>query len=194
MAASPRGIALRRFRHCKLEKLLKLFFSFERPEIANFRTAVEQFKSDLPAVLDALRQMIGKQEKSNAAFRAASAKFLLHAQEAINPSLTEADVREMLIQHILTEEIFAKVFDDSQFHSNNNVAKELYALEGEFLLAPSRSKRSKAWSLTTPPFAQRPRKSAAMARSKPFEGDLREFLQGLQHQNGRPPRRGLHTQ
>lgn len=115
-----------------LSKLLKLFFSFERPEIAGFRAAVEQFKTDLPAVLDALRQMIDREEKSNADFRTASAKFLLHAQEAINPTLTDADVREMLIQHILTEEIFSKVFDDSDFHQHNNVARELYALEGAF--------------------------------------------------------------
>jgi predicted helicase len=115
-----------------LSKLLKLFFSFERPEIADFRAAVEQFKTDLPAVLKALREMIELENTKNAKFRAAEAKFLIHAQEAINPSLTDADVREMLIQHILTEEIFAKVFDDSDFHQHNNVARELYALEGAF--------------------------------------------------------------
>ncbi len=115
-----------------LAKLLKLFFSFERPEIAGFRAAVEQFKSDLPAVLQALREMIEHEHKTNASFRKAEGKFLTHAQEVINPNLTEADVREMLIQHILTEEIFAKVFDDSDFHQHNNVARELYALEGEF--------------------------------------------------------------
>src|ERR1035437_306305 len=115
-----------------LAKLLKLFFSFERPEIAGFRAAVEQFKTDLPAVLLALRQMIEREHERNPGFRAAEAKFLAHAQEAINPGLTEADVREMLIQHILTEEIFAKVFDDSDFHQHNNVARELYALEAEF--------------------------------------------------------------
>ncbi len=115
-----------------LAKLLKLFFSFERPEIAGFRAAVEQFKTDLPAVLDALRQMIEREHISNVSFRKAEEKFLAHAQEAINPGLTDADVREMLIQHILTEEIFAKVFDESDFHQHNNVARELYALEGEF--------------------------------------------------------------
>ena len=115
-----------------LSKLLKLFFAFERPEIAGFRAAVEQFKTDLPAVLLALREMIEREHLKNAKFRAAEDKFLLHAQEAINPSLGEADVREMLIQHILTEEIFAKVFDDSDFHRHNNVARELYALEGAF--------------------------------------------------------------
>ncbi|WP_217349215.1 N-6 DNA methylase [Polaromonas sp. C04] len=115
-----------------LGKLLKLFFSFERPEIAGFRAAVEQFKTDLPAVLQALRQMIERAHDANASFRQAEEKFLLHAQEAINPALTDADVREMLIQHILTDEIFAKVFDDSDFHQHNNVARELYALEGAF--------------------------------------------------------------
>ena len=115
-----------------LSKLLKLYFSYERAEIAGFRAAVEQFKTDLPAVLEALRAMMDTQVRNNPGYRAASAKFLAHAQDAINPSLTDADVREMLIQHILTEEIFAKVFDDSDFHQHNNVAKELYALEAEF--------------------------------------------------------------
>ena len=116
----------------ELSKLLKLFFSFERPEIAGFRAAVDQFKTDLPAVLLALREMIELENTKNPGFRAAEVKFLAHAQEAINPALTDADVREMLIQHILTEEIFAKVFDDSDFHQHNNVARELYALEGAF--------------------------------------------------------------
>lgn len=49
--------------------------------------------------------MIEREHIANEKFRAAEQKFLAHAQEAINPSLADADVREMLIQHILTEEI-----------------------------------------------------------------------------------------
>ena len=116
----------------RLEKLLVLFFAYERPEVFEFRKAVEQFKVDLPAVLQALRDMIEQAHKDNVEFRIASQRFLEHAKEAINPSLTDADVREMLIQHILTEEIFSKVFDEDDFHHQNNVAKELYALEGTF--------------------------------------------------------------
>jgi hypothetical protein len=115
-----------------LEKLLGLFFGYERAEIAEFRKAVEQFKADLPAVLDSLRKMIERAYTENATFRKASQKFLAHAQEAINPSLTDADVREMLIQHVLTEEIFSKVFGEDDFHHHNNVARELYALEETF--------------------------------------------------------------
>lgn len=116
----------------QLEKLLTLFFGYERAEVSQFRKAVEQFKTDLPAVLQALREMIEQAHKENGAFRTASQHFLNHAKEAINPSLTEADVREMLIQHVLTEEIFSKVFGEDDFHHQNNVAKELYKLEGTF--------------------------------------------------------------
>jgi predicted helicase len=115
-----------------LERLLNLFFGFERAEIGEFRRAVEQFKTDIPAVLDSLREMIGKAYAAPGPFRAAADAFLAHAREAINPSLIAADVREMLIQHILTEEIFSKVFGEDDFHRQNNVAKKLYDLEGTF--------------------------------------------------------------
>lgn len=115
-----------------LLRLVSLFFRYERPEIAEFRKAVEKFKADLPTVLEALRQRIDTAYRENAAFRAAAARFLETCKETINPTLGEADVREMLIQHILTEEIFAHVFNDSDFHKKNNIAHELYALEEEF--------------------------------------------------------------
>ncbi|MGH6816898.1 MAG: type ISP restriction/modification enzyme, partial [Hyphomicrobiaceae bacterium] len=116
----------------QLEKLLDLFFGYEREEIAEFRKAIGTFKGDLPAVLQALRDMIASAERDNRQFRKAAARFLKHAQDTINPNVTSADVREMLIQHILTEEIFAQVFDNADFHRKNNVAKELYALEETF--------------------------------------------------------------
>lgn len=116
----------------KLPHLLDLFFKYERPEVADFRKAVVQFQADLPEVLKALREMIEKAQKDSAPFRKAAAKFLKHAQETINPAVTADDVREMLIQHILTEEIFSKVFDEDDFHRQNNVAKELYTLENLF--------------------------------------------------------------
>lgn len=116
----------------KLLKLVSLFFRYEREEIRDFRKAVEQFKHDIPAVLAALRERIDAAYGKNPDFRAAADKFLQHAKDTINPSVGEADVREMLIQHILTEEIFAHVFDNSDFHRENNIAKELYALEAKF--------------------------------------------------------------
>lgn len=128
----------------RLEKLLDLFFSHERPEVAGFHKAVEQFKADLPAVLAALRGMIERSEATNSEFHAASLHFLKHAQQTINPSVTAADVREMLIQPILTGEIFAHVFDNTDFHRQNNVARELYALEATFFTGAIKHRTLKA--------------------------------------------------
>jgi predicted helicase len=115
-----------------LEKLLKLFFGYERPEIEAFRKAVEQFKTDLPNVLNALRSMISGAYDAEAGFRYAASEFLTHAKGAINPNLVDADVREMLIQHILTGEVFDAVFPGTTFHEDNNVARELHKLEATF--------------------------------------------------------------
>lgn len=111
--------------------LLTSFFAHERPEIADFNKAVKQFSQDLPAVLEALRRIIAEKRKASKVYAKAEADFLKHAQEAINPAVSLDDVQEMLIQHVLTEDIFAKVFDNPDFHRQNNVASELYKLEGE---------------------------------------------------------------
>ncbi|MBB4170427.1 type ISP restriction/modification enzyme [Rhizobium sp. BK538] len=115
-----------------LLKLLNLFFTYERTEIREFRKAVEEFKTYLPFVLDALRARINAAYMDNPVFQAAAKTFLETCKDTINPTLGDADVREMLIQHILTEEIFANVFNEGDFHRENNIAKELYALEGKF--------------------------------------------------------------
>ncbi|MFC3677004.1 type ISP restriction/modification enzyme [Ferrovibrio xuzhouensis] len=115
-----------------LEKLLELFFGYQRPEIADFRKAIEQFKQDLPEVLKALRARIDDAYAGNKPFVAAARDFLKQAQDTINPAVTDADIREMLIQHILTEDIFARVFGLGDFHRENNVAKALYKLEQHF--------------------------------------------------------------
>jgi len=112
-----------------LLNLLTRFFAHERPEIADFNKAVKQFATDLPEILNALRDRIAEKHASSRDFASAVAAFLQHARDAINPAVSEDDVREMLIQHVLTEDIFAKVFNDPDFHRKNNVAAELYKLE-----------------------------------------------------------------
>lgn len=112
--------------------LLNRFFAYERPEIAEFNKAAAQFRADLPQVLEALRMAIEEAEARSTSFAKALRLFLDHARDAINPTVSAEDVRQMLIQHILTEEIFSSVFDNPQFHRENNIAKKLGELEAEF--------------------------------------------------------------
>ncbi|MHB1179170.1 MAG: hypothetical protein ACYCZO_12660, partial [Daejeonella sp.] len=55
-----------------LHNLITTFISFERPEVRNFRKAIELFKQDIPKVTQTLRGIIIAEEKTNSQFMMAS--------------------------------------------------------------------------------------------------------------------------
>ena len=116
----------------ELHRLIRRFLDYELPSIEEFRQAQTQFKSDLPAVLENLRQSVAAAEEGNTDYRAKASEFLALCRRSIGPDVSEADVREMLLQHILTKDIFHRVFEEDQFHKENNVASQLDELEGTF--------------------------------------------------------------
>ncbi len=122
-----------------LHRLLTTFVTYERPEIIEFKAAVEKFKQNIPDIIVALRNLINEQE-SNENFKEKRDKFLGVCQESINPEITIYDIREMLIQHILTSEIFDTVFGKSRFHRENNVAKEIDSVVETFFVEKVRYK------------------------------------------------------
>ena len=109
-----------------------MFLDYELPEIQEFRQAQVQFKADLPAVLENLRATVAEAETENPEYQEAAAAFLELCQKTIGPAVSPADVREMLLQHILTKDIFLRVFAEDQFHRENNVARQLDGLERTF--------------------------------------------------------------
>ncbi len=116
-----------------LHHILTEFVSYERKEISEFNQAVEQFKQDIPAIVETLRAVIAKEAETNKKFKTAREDFWELCKESINPDITAFDIREMLIQHILTQEIFNTVFDDVDFHKYNNIGKELDKVVNTFL-------------------------------------------------------------
>ena len=116
----------------KLDAIINAFINFERPEVKNFRNAIELFKQDIPKVTDTLRDILEDQEKVNKTFVKKRDAFLRLCHDSINPDVTKLDVREMIIQHILTEDIFNTIFDETQFHRENNIARELEAVINTF--------------------------------------------------------------
>ena len=116
----------------RVHRLIGRFLDYELPEIGEFRQAQQQFKADLPSVLENLRRAVAEAEVGNAAYRDGVAKFLELCHRSIGPAVSEADVREMLLQHILTQDIFQRVFAEVQYHSENNIARQLSALERTF--------------------------------------------------------------
>jgi predicted helicase len=114
----------------KLDALLTHFINYERPEVKNFRQAIEHFKADLPTILNTLRDKLDTQANSNKKFKTAFKGLFTLCQESINPKINAFDIREMIIQHILTEDIFLTVFNESQ--RENVVARHLEKVVNTF--------------------------------------------------------------
>ena len=116
----------------ELNRLIRSFLDYELPEIEEFRQAQQQFKADLPTVIGNLRESVEWAEVNNPEYQEAAAAFLELCKQSIGPAVSAADIREMLLQHILTKDIFLRVFGEDQFHRENNVASQLEALEQTF--------------------------------------------------------------
>ncbi|MDD2815101.1 MAG: hypothetical protein PHP00_05100 [Thiotrichaceae bacterium] len=124
--------------HCSVEnakalqKLLDQFFSYESPEIENFRVARDKFLSELPKVAEALSALFKAAYQDNKKFQQGAANSLLLCKRAIGKRVDASHIDEMLIQHILTGQIFQAVFPDSNFHEENHLAKAIGELEKSF--------------------------------------------------------------
>jgi predicted helicase len=108
-----------------LDDLLERFINYEPAEIKEFNKALEQFKENVPTIVEGLRGLMETAAETNKTFRERRDLFLEIARSEINPEITPEDIREMIIQHILTEDIFTNVFGDAEFHRSNNIAREL---------------------------------------------------------------------
>ena len=105
-----------------------------------------------------------------------------------------ADVREMIIQHVLTEDIFMRVFDEAEFHRENVIAHKLQEVAGTFYHGDTKHNIHARIA----PYYETINARAVADLQPPREaevpqGALREFLQRLQPQGRRPPGRDLHA-
>ena len=104
---------------------LQTFFTYQPPAYADWQQAVEEFKTVVPALAESLLTLIKGERQNNQAFRQAFARFAALCRDAINPNIADAAVEEMLIQHLLTERIFRRVFDNPDFVARNVIAREI---------------------------------------------------------------------
>ena len=104
---------------------LRAFFNYQPPAYERWQQAVEEFKTVVPALAEALLTLIEGERQNNLAFRQAFASFTDLCKQAINPHISDEAVKEMLIQHLLTERIFRRVFNTPDFVTRNVIAREI---------------------------------------------------------------------
>lgn len=109
----------------QLTDTLRAFLGYEEPAIAEWEKASVEFKERIAEHGEALKTIITKERKRSAGFRQSFLAFFELCRGSLNPELSEAAVEEMLIQHILTERIFKRIFNVGDFMRRNVIAREI---------------------------------------------------------------------
>jgi hypothetical protein len=108
-----------------LVEILRAFFEYQAPAFDEWEKAVAEFKDRLPQIGRQTRDLIHVERKKNRRFVGAFSDFVALCRQSLNRNLREDAVEEMLIQHLLTERIFRKIFDVGDFMQRNNIAAEI---------------------------------------------------------------------
>ena len=108
-----------------LVNLLQTFFAYTEENLAEWDAAVTTFQETIPELGAKLETLIQTERQNTPAFRDAFAHFHQQCRDAINPNLAEAEVERMLAQHLMTERIFATVFNNRDFTRRNIIAREI---------------------------------------------------------------------
>ena len=108
-----------------LVQVVNQFFDYKAPHIQEWEQAVGDFSERIPELAAAVKKTIDNERRLNPAFVRSFVDFYALCRQAINPNLSEEAVERMLVQHLLTERIFRKIFANPDFTRRNVVAAEI---------------------------------------------------------------------
>jgi predicted helicase len=109
----------------ELQELLRRFLTYSEPQIERFEAAVAEFKDQIPVLARTLLEIIERERQQNRAFVAALERFAQLCRSSLNPQISQAEITEMLAQHLLTERLFRTIFDNPDFVNRNIIARQI---------------------------------------------------------------------
>jgi predicted helicase len=109
----------------KVADLLNRFLSHDESDEREFERAMQEFKSRIPDLAQSLSEHIAEAHKKNRKFREAFAQFVTLCRTSLNPELSDENVDEMLIQHLLTERLMRNLFQNPEFTTRNVIAAQV---------------------------------------------------------------------
>ncbi|HPI21389.1 MAG TPA: N-6 DNA methylase, partial [Candidatus Kapabacteria bacterium] len=109
----------------KLVSVLMELFHYKTDTQFDWEKAVEEFKQRIPESAELIIKLIEEERKSNTAFINSLNSFVDLCKTSINPNISLTAIEEMLVQHLLTERIFRKVFENPDFVNRNIIASEI---------------------------------------------------------------------
>jgi predicted helicase len=108
-----------------LVELLKAFFEYREPQRQDWDDAVEYFEEHIPQIAQGMKEKIERQMRINPHFVERFNAFYEVCKQSINPNLSREAVEKMLVQHLMTERIFRKIFNNADFTRRNVIATEI---------------------------------------------------------------------
>lgn len=108
-----------------LVSVVNQFFEYKAPNIQEWLKAVDEFSERVPELSQQVESLIKEERRRNPSFRNVFDDFYALCRQAINPNLSDEAVERMLVQHLLTERIFRKIFNNPDFSHRNVVAAEI---------------------------------------------------------------------
>lgn len=109
----------------ELLKMLNSFINFERSEIKEFHQAINEFKFEIPKLSQWCKDEIEDARRTNDIFNKGVFRLRSQLRTEVNPDFSVEDIHEVIVQHILTNQLFKAIFDDDGFHSDNNIASQI---------------------------------------------------------------------
>ena len=106
-------------------------------EFSAYKEAMDNFAGNLDDIIKTTIAVVEKGIEGNERYAARMGSLLGMCREVISAGMDEDDIRDMLVQHILTYGIFEMVYDAHDFHATNALAKSLELLK-ETLGIPDR--------------------------------------------------------
>jgi predicted helicase len=105
--------------------LLTDFFSYTEPIIEKFDAALAAFHDRLPQLALGLQKIVAEAHTQNPTFQRAFTAFFELCKTALNPAIAQSEVDEMIVQHVLSERLIRKIFENTEFTRRNVIAGEV---------------------------------------------------------------------
>ncbi|MCS6837107.1 MAG: N-6 DNA methylase, partial [Anaerolineae bacterium] len=109
----------------QLARALEAFLNYRVPAFDQWERAVADFKERMPEIAKALMARLDAELAQSKDFKDVFNGFYELAKTSLNPNLSADAVKEMIAQHLLTERIFRRVFNNPDFTRRNVIATEI---------------------------------------------------------------------
>lgn len=91
--------------------------------------ALQEFESNLDEIIKATKALIESRIKKTPGYAVEADAMLQTCHDVVSDKMKIMDIKDMLIQHVITYKIFELVYDNTDFHTTNVVARLLEKLK-----------------------------------------------------------------